>query len=168
MLQLFRCFTYLLTEVSLYSCMLYKTVQDQQMQFSTYISLFQFRNNCSRTELANSNISATSVQLQGVHYIVFFWRFLKIFRTYAFLCFPLVCTVHTPGRQNISAATELGEFRKITKFYRKTQYIMNTLQLHFHIYMHLLTSFKMKLLFFVSQSFQACRRRFRQQLQGVH
>ena len=34
----------------------------------------------------------------------------------AFLCFPsvLVC-VHRPGRQNINAAAELVEFRKITK-----------------------------------------------------
>ena len=41
-----------------------------------------------------------------------------MFRTLAFLCFPsvLVC-VHTPGRYKTSAAAELVEFRKITKFF---------------------------------------------------
>ena len=53
----------------------------------------------------------------------------KIFRTLAFLCFSLVSVcVHTPGRQNTSAAAELAEFRKITKL-KKTQYLMNTLQI---------------------------------------
>ena len=48
--------------------------------------------------------------------IVFLEDF-KIFRTLAFLCFPSVSVcVHTLGRKNTSAAAELAEFRRITKF----------------------------------------------------
>ena len=48
----------------------------------------------------------------------------------AFLCFPSVSVcVHTPGRENTSAAAELAEFRKIQKIKEKTQYLMNTLYL---------------------------------------
>ena len=43
-----------------------------------------------------------------------------MFRTLAFLCFPLVSVcVHTPGRYNTSAGAELAELRKITKFQGK-------------------------------------------------
>ena len=49
--------------------------------------------------------------------IVFLSKDFRIFRTLAFLCFPLlsVC-VHTPGRWNTSDAAELTEFRKNTNF----------------------------------------------------
>ena len=51
-----------------------------------------------------------------IKYCVFL-KYFKIFRTLVFLCFPLVSVcVHTAGRQNTSAAAELAEFRKITKF----------------------------------------------------
>ena len=55
--------------------------------------------------------------------IVFFFRILKSIPDSVLFLFSLgasVCTtVHTPGRQKTSAAAELAEFRKITKFLRK-------------------------------------------------
>ena len=52
-----------------------------------------------------------------IKYRGFFSEVLKIFRTLAFLCFPSVSVcVQTTGRYKTSAAEELAEFRKITKF----------------------------------------------------
>ena len=51
-----------------------------------------------------------------IKYCVFLEDF-RIFKTLAFLCFPSVSVcVHTTGRYNTSAAVELTEIRKITKF----------------------------------------------------
>ena len=59
-----------------------------------------------------------------IKYCVF--QKFRIFRTLAFICFPLVSAcVHTPGRQNTSPTAELAELRKIKE---KTQFLMNTLQ----------------------------------------
>ena len=55
--------------------------------------------------------------------IVFFRRLKNIFRTLASLGFPSVSLCVHIG----SAAAELAEFRKITSFQGKTQYLMNTL-----------------------------------------
>ena len=81
-----------------------------------------------------SDISRACLPLKNkLRYRVFikycvFLEDLKIFRTLAFLSMSLC--VHTPGRQNTSAAAELAEFRKIKKKVKeKTQYLMNTLQL---------------------------------------
>ena len=77
--------------------------------------------------------------------IVFFSENFEIFRTLASLCFPSVSVCeHTPDRQNTSAAAELAEFRKITKFEGKTQYLMNTL--------YILSSCKTTTFCFLSQN----------------
>ena len=63
--------------------------------------------------------------------IVFFWRFLNIFRS---LGFPLVSVCVHNGRSNTSTEAELAEFRKIT-FLGKTQYFMSTLYQTWSIYL---------------------------------
>ena len=45
----------------------------------------------------------------------------------AFLGFPSVSVCVHNDRSNTSAAAELAEFRRITAFYGKTKYLMNTL-----------------------------------------
>ena len=68
-----------------------------------------------------------------IKYCVFIKRFQNIPDSVLSL-FSLGVGVHTSGRQNTSAAAELAEFRKITKFYGKTQYLMNTLYLRGNAY----------------------------------
>ena len=57
-----------------------------------------------------------------IRYCVFS-KILNIFRTLASLGFPSVSVCEHNGR----SAAELAEFRKITTFEGKTQYLMNTL-----------------------------------------
>ena len=67
---------------------------------------------------------------QDVHYVLcfFFEDFEDIFWTLASRGFPSESVSVHNGRSNTSAAAaELAEFRKITTFKGKTQYLMNTL-----------------------------------------
>ena len=59
--------------------------------------------------------------------IVFFRNFSNIFRTLASLGFPRCQCVYSMAGQTPAIAAELKDFRKITTFKGKTQYLMNTL-----------------------------------------
>ena len=77
-----------------------------------------------------NRLSKEFQNVQGVHYILcfFFEDFEDIFWTLASRGFPSESVSVHNGRSNTSAAAaELAEFRKITTFKGKTQYLMNTL-----------------------------------------